>query len=158
VQHRSPLRLHDFLPYRLSVTANLTSEVIASAYQALFGLRIPEWRVVAVLAEQGGLTQQGVGMATRMDKVAVSRAASALVERQLVARRSHPDDGRSQQLDLTDAGRRLYAEVAPKALDLERELAGALDPAERARFLQTLERLERRAVEILGAGRVAAEA
>jgi DNA-binding MarR family transcriptional regulator len=154
VQHPSPLRLRDFLPYRLSLAANLTSEVIASAYQALFGLRIPEWRVIAVLAEEGGLTQQGVGGATRMDKVAVSRATAALVERRLVVRRDHPGDRRSQQLFLTEAGRRLYAEVAPKALELEGELAGALAPAEREQFLRTLDRLERRAVDLLGASRL----
>ena len=35
------LKLDDFLPYRLSVVSNAVSDAIASTYQALFGLRIP---------------------------------------------------------------------------------------------------------------------
>jgi DNA-binding MarR family transcriptional regulator len=127
------------------------SEVIASAYRSLFGLRIPEWRVLAVLAEETGLTQQSVGMATRMDKVAVSRATGVLVERGLVGRELNPRDGRSQRLHLTSAGQALYAQVAPKALELEAEIAGVLDDDERSAFLDALRRLERRATVLAGA-------
>jgi len=44
------LLLENFLPYRLSVLTNLVSSAIAGAYRERFGLSIPEWRVVAVLA------------------------------------------------------------------------------------------------------------
>ena len=45
------LLLENILPYRLSVLTNLVSSAIASAYRERFGLSIPEWRVVAVLAD-----------------------------------------------------------------------------------------------------------
>lgn len=80
------LKLDEFLPYRLSIASNRVSSAIATAYQSLFGLRIPEWRLIAVIAESDGLTQQALGVATRMDKVTVSRAAIALVDRGLVQR------------------------------------------------------------------------
>ncbi|TAK10784.1 MAG: MarR family transcriptional regulator, partial [Rhizorhabdus sp.] len=54
------LTLDQFIPYRLSVTSNVVSDVIARAYEALFGLSIPEWRVMAVVAERDGVTQQGI--------------------------------------------------------------------------------------------------
>ena len=82
------LRLDAFIPYRLSVTSNLVSETIASAYQALFGLSIPEWRLIAVIAEDEGATQQQVGRRTRMDKVTVSRATIALAEAPCMLRNS----------------------------------------------------------------------
>src|SRR5690348_211437 len=63
------LKLDDFLPYRLSIASNRVSGAIATAYQALFGLRIPEWRLVAVLAEGGEMTQRAIGHVTQMDKV-----------------------------------------------------------------------------------------
>ena len=76
------LRLDDFLPYRLSFTTNLVSETVASAYEQAFGLRIAEWRVIAVVAESPqGVTQQAIGLKTRMDKVTVSRAAASLIAR-----------------------------------------------------------------------------
>ena len=138
-----PLILDDFIPYRLSVTSNLVSDSIARAYESLFGLTIPEWRLIAVIAETGGITQQAIGARTLMDKVTVSRAAIALVGGGLLARRDNPEDRRSHLLDLTDDGRSLYAAVAPKALDLERRLFAAFDPAEVAQFVAMLRRIER---------------
>jgi DNA-binding MarR family transcriptional regulator len=81
------LVLDRFLPYRLSITSNLVSDRIARIYEALFALSIPEWRLVAVIAEAETITQAEIGERTRMDKVTVSRAAIALVERGLQSRR-----------------------------------------------------------------------
>jgi len=136
------LVLDDFIPYRLSVTSNLVSDSIARAYESLFGLSIPEWRLVAVVAETGGITQQAIGRATRMDKVTVSRAAIALVDRGLLDRRGNPEDRRSHLLDLTDAGRDLYAVVAPKALDLESRIFSQFPADDVARFMEMLRRVE----------------
>ena len=136
------LVLDDFIPYRLSVASNSVSDAIARTYEALFGLSIPEWRLVAVVAEGEGVTQQAIGAATRMDKVTVSRAAIALTGRGLLVRCANPADRRSHLLDLTAAGRRLYAAVAPEALALERRLLAAFEPDEVAAFVATLRRIE----------------
>jgi DNA-binding MarR family transcriptional regulator len=79
-------RLADFLPYLLSVTSNAVSDCIAEEYRANFDLRIPEWRVVAVLGEVGPLTQRDLVRATMMDKVAVNRACKLLEERGFASR------------------------------------------------------------------------
>jgi DNA-binding MarR family transcriptional regulator len=136
------LKLDRFLPYRLSIASNRVSSAIATAYQALFDLRIPEWRLIAVIAESDGLTQQALGTATRMDKVTVSRAAIALVQRGLIQRRPNPDDQRSHLSYLTDAGWSLYESVVPKALELEARIFAEFSPDELAIFRAMLERLE----------------
>ncbi len=136
------LKLDQFLPYRLSIVSNRVSAAVASTYQALFGLKIPEWRLVAIIAETEGATQQALGLATRMDKVTVSRAAAALVERGLVERRPNATDQRSHLLSLTDAGRTLYENVAPKALELEAQVFAGFTKAEIASFRAMLDRLE----------------
>lgn len=138
---KTELRLNDFLPYRLSIASNLVSDVISSAYSKLFGLTIPEWRLVAVIAETDGITQQEVGVRTRMDKVTVSRAAIALTDRELLLRAPNPKDGRSQLLTLSDTGKELYRQVAPQALALEQSIFGAIPEAELARFSETLQRI-----------------
>jgi DNA-binding MarR family transcriptional regulator len=136
------LRLDDFLPFRLSITSNLVSETIAGTYQALFGLTIPEWRLIAVIAEEDGTTQQRIGQRTRMDKVTVSRAAIALTGRGLIERRPNADDRRSQRLHLTDTGEALYAQVAPKALELERRILARFSAEEITAFTQMLARMD----------------
>jgi len=140
---KTALKLDAFLPYRLSITSNLVSEAIATSYEALFGLTIPEWRLIAVIAEHDGITQQAIGARTEMDKVAVSRAAIALVGRGLVERIPNRSDRRSHLLILTSTGRALYAQVAPKALELEARIFGAFQADELADFVTMLERIDR---------------
>jgi DNA-binding MarR family transcriptional regulator len=141
------LRLDEFLPYRLSFTSNLVSDKVAGIYIALFDLRIPEWRLITVVAEEGGVTQQGIGRRTRMDKVTVSRAAIALVERGLMIRAPNPDDKRSHLLQLTEAGEELYRAVAPKALELERRIFASFAPEELAAFTATLRKIDAAVLE-----------
>jgi DNA-binding MarR family transcriptional regulator len=136
------LVLENFIPYRLSLTSNLVSDTIARTYEALYGLSIPQWRLIAVTAEKSGVTQQAIGLQIRMDKVTVSRAAIALVERGLLRRIANADDRRSHLLELTDAGRDLYAVVAPKALELERRIFSQFDRDEVATFTAMLQRIE----------------
>lgn len=139
------LQLDTFLPYRLSITSGLVSEAVASVYKSLFGLSIPEWRIIAVVAESDGLTQQTIVDRTLMDKVTVSRAAIALTGRGMLARSPHPDDRRSLTLGLSDAGRELYRRIAPEALDLERQLFGQFTPSELDAFATMLRRIDERA-------------
>lgn len=138
----STLSLDDFLPYRLSIASNAVSDAVAGAYRTLFGLRIPEWRLVAVLAEGGNMSQQALCGRTRMDKVTVSRAAIALADRGLIARASNPEDQRSHLLTLTPEGWALYEQVAPKALEFERRIFAGFSEAERVQLQAMLDRIE----------------
>ncbi len=124
-------RLADFLPYQLSITSNAVSSVIAGRYRARFGLKVPEWRVMAVLGDIGAVTQRHLTEATLMDKVAVNRACKVLEERGLVERRPNARDGRSHLLDLTSEGKAVHAEVMPLTRESESEIFGALDPEQR---------------------------
>lgn len=142
------LKLDAFLPYRLSIASNRVSSAVATAYQALFALKIPEWRLIAVIAEGQAMTQQALGAATQMDKVTVSRAAIALVDRGLVVRSANPDDQRSHLLSLSAEGQALYDSVVPKALALEAEIFGAFSPDEVAQFTAMLARIEAAAVRL----------
>ena len=135
------LTLDAFLPYRLSIASNRVSQAIATAYERLFGLKIPEWRLIAVIAEGEGITQNALGAATQMDKVTISRAARALVERGLIERRAIDGDRRSHLLALTAAGRALYDQVAPKAIEMETAIFAELDADERAALNSMLDRI-----------------
>ena len=144
---KTRLELDAFLPFRLSFTSNLVSNSIARTYAALFGLTIAEWRLIAVIGESDGITQAVIGSRTRMDKVTVSRAATALLSRGLLVRTPHVKDGRSHFLDLSPTGRDLYARVAPEALKLERTLLADFSAEEVATFTAMLRRLEAAALK-----------
>jgi DNA-binding MarR family transcriptional regulator len=146
------LVLDDYLPYRLSVASNAVSRLIARAYEDRFGLSIPQWRLMAVLAEDGALTPGALVARTAMDKVTVSRAAQGLTRRHLIARDAHEADGRSHRLSLTAEGQRLHAEIAPLALAYEATLLSGLAPGEVAAMKVLLKRLEAAASKLAGEG------
>ena len=145
------LRLGDFLPYRLAVTSNLVSRLVASAYQSRFGLTIWEWRVVAILGEGVPMTAQSIADSAAMDKVSVSRAVRSLVERDLVQRESHGSDGRARLLRLTAGGEAIYRDITPVALAEEAALVEELDADEVAVLAGLLDRLRKRAEGLMGA-------
>jgi len=153
-----PWRLGGFLPYRLSIASNAVSSLIAERYRNRFGLKIPEWRVMAVLGDAegssgangssggGALTQRDLTEATLMDKVAVNRACKVLEARGLIARAANEADGRSHLLELTREGRGVHAEIKPLALATEAELFEDFTPEEQAEVKSLLKRLHDRAM------------
>jgi DNA-binding MarR family transcriptional regulator len=136
------LRLDDYLPYRLSVAANEVSRLVARAYEDRFGISIPQWRILANLAERGPLTPLEVGRCTVMDKVTVSRAAQGLVQRGLLERQANGADGRSHILAMSADGAALYDVVAPLAVEFERALLEAWSADEIERLHVQLKRLQ----------------
>jgi DNA-binding MarR family transcriptional regulator len=144
------LRLDSYLPYRLSVASNAVSGLIARAYQDRFGLTIPQWRVICVLAEDGRMTQGQIVGRSFMDKVTVSRAVQGLAGRRLVDRSEHHADGRSHMLTLTPEGRRLFAEIAPMALAYEAALISGLAPEDVVLLRRLLGRLQSAAAALNG--------
>jgi len=145
---RPKLHLENFLPYRLSVLSNTVSGAIAAAYFAHFGLTIPEWRVMAVLAANPGLSAAEVTARTAMDKVAVSRAVATLLSAGRLRRTTVKADRRRTHLELTPAGTRVYSEVVPMALKYERHLVAPLSKKDRDTLDRLLRILLGRAVEL----------
>lgn len=144
------LKLDSYLPYRLSVASNAVSGLIARAYEDRFGLTVPQWRLLCVLAEDGRLSQVQIVARTVMDKVTVSRAAQGLAKRRLVGRSQNKADGRSHVLTLTPEGRSLHAEIAPLALAYEAALIAGLAPEEVLLLKRLLGRLQSAAGQLAG--------
>lgn len=131
------LELEKFLPYRLSVLAQIVSESLHDLYAGPFELSVTQWRVMAALGRFAPLTASDVGQRIVMDKVAVSRAVSSLMKRGLIERAADPEDRRRASLRLTEKGRTVHAQIVPLALKYEAELYAALSVEER-RTLNTL--------------------
>ena len=137
----NPLHLDRFIPYRLSVLSNTVSMIIAGAYEREFGLSIPQWRVMAVLARYPDLSAVEVAERTSMDKVAVSRAVQGLLDSKRVLRAYDKGDRRRSILRLSAAGQAVYQRVAPVALRYEEELLSALSASDQRVLDRLLSRL-----------------
>lgn len=137
----APLRLEDFLPYQLNVVASVVSQALSRIYAERYGIGVPEWRVLVTLGQYGTMTGKDVGTHSHMHKTKVSRAVAALEKRRLLHRRANREDLREAFLSLTPAGRAIYEDLAPSALEFARRLSDAIDPADRKAFLRALETL-----------------
>jgi len=139
------LELENFLPYRLSILAQLVSESLHDLYAAPFGLTVTQWRVMAALGRFAPLTASEVGARIVMDKVAVSRAVAGLMKRGLIERATDRDDRRRASLRLSARGRAMHARIVPMAINYETRLYQALSRRERQVFDTLADRLFARA-------------
>jgi DNA-binding MarR family transcriptional regulator len=144
------LRLEEFLPYRLNVVSNLTSQALSSIYAERYRIGVPEWRVLVTLGQYGVMTGKAVGAHSHMHKTKVSRAVALLERRKLVARRANKADMREAFLSLTPAGRAIYEELAPIALEFVARLGKDIGAADRATFERVLTVLIERAAALAG--------
>jgi DNA-binding MarR family transcriptional regulator len=142
------LKLERFLPYRLSVLANRTSRSLARVYAERFRLSVPQWRVMAVLADTPELSANQVAERTEMDKVMVSRAVAGLLKAKRALRTTARDDRRRSVLRLSERGLAVYREIVPLARAYEAELLAQLAPEERAALDRLLAALSDRALSI----------
>ena len=142
------LILERFVPYRLSVLSNTVSRAIARIYAERFDLSIPEWRVMAQLGRHGRLTASEIVGLTAMGKVRVSRAVSRLTGAGRIAADEDVADRRRQHLTLTPAGRRIYREIVPLALEREASLLEILSPQDRQVLDRLLAKLQTQALRL----------
>lgn len=137
------LKLETFVPYQLSVTSNAISALIESQYNSEFGLKIPEWRLMAILGEVDHATQSILVELTQMDKVTINRATKALSDRGLIVRSPNHSDGRSHLLALSETGKSLYIKIVPMALRIENKIINHLDEGEQEILMGILAKLKK---------------
>lgn len=136
------LVLPKFIPYRVVLLGRKMSEKLADLYKDE-GVSIPEWRVLAVIAQHDDVAARDVVEQTPMDKMAVSRAAASLEVKEIVARQPCAGDARVSRLRLTQKGRSLFDRIATIALQFEEELFNDFTDHERKLFKDMLDRLDR---------------
>jgi len=141
---RRDLSLNSFLPYVLNNLAERISAGLSTLYMDEHGLSIPEWRVIANLAEHSILNARQIVDFTTMEKSKVSRAVNNLSTKGLVSQQRAEGDSRAKDLALTAAGRALYTDIVPKVLAWERELLEGLSTGEYRDFLYLLDKLDTR--------------
>jgi DNA-binding MarR family transcriptional regulator len=140
----SHLDLFRFVPFRLNRLAAEVSSALSSEYQARYGLDIPEWRVLATLGfRDDACSAQYISHCTRTHKSTISRAVTALMDRQLVERVENEDDRREFRLRLTRKGKTLYEQLIPRLLRKEQEILSCLSAQERKDFAGMLGKIEK---------------
>lgn len=135
-----PFNLDEFLPYRLNVAATQISRRFAALHQERSGLSIPEWRVMAHLANEGAVSVRDIHKRVNLDKSIVSRAASRMESAGLLRKSGHETDRRLIALELTEKGHDLMQDLGRIADAFQAELRAELGK-DAASFEAGLDRL-----------------
>lgn len=139
---RHPERLDEYLIYHLHAVTRAATTGIDVHLRRTLGISRRDWRVLAFLADM----PQGVGLtefaaSAGLDKVVASRRVTSLVDRGLVARTRHAEDGRAVVLRLTPRGQAQHAAARQATAGYNARFAACLSAEEAAMLQAVLPRL-----------------
>lgn len=117
-----PFELQNFIPCQLAATAQTVVRAIACVLEEKFGISLPEWKVLATVADSPNLCAVAVAKIAGMDTVAVSRAVTKLIDHGYIEREFDSDDRRRSVLNLSERGVTLHQKIVPEAKELENSL------------------------------------
>ena len=135
------------LYFRLFNEIGILSQLSRAMFEARLpdGLVLPHFSVINHLIRvKDGQTPLALARAFQVPKTSMTHTLAGLEKRGMVEMRANPEDARSKQVWLTDAGRIFRDEaIAGLAPDVN-EIADVLDPAEVEMLIGKLEVLRKR--------------
>ncbi len=138
-QSATTLDYQSYVTGMISWLSNRLSAGASMVYRRMFGIGVMEWRVMAHLKIEPGSTGARISRVIGLDKAAISRTVTLLIDRDLVARVEGAERG--QQLVLTAAGQDLHGRVLAVAMEREGRLLSGLSDDERIVLRGLLNRL-----------------
>lgn len=118
------------------VVAGVMTDVLAP-----HGLTSSQWGVMVAIVREPGTDQRRVAERQGIDANSASRLIDELEQLGLVRRVASPTDRRSNQLELTAAGKRLRAKAMVPVLTAQDDALACLDDTEKATLLNLLTRV-----------------
>lgn len=133
---------HPSISVKLNVVNVKMSRQIGQAVQKLANLRLPEWRILALLAEAGSLSQADIRNQIGMDKGQISRTVKNMLANELVVSEAGAAKTRNVRLSLTEKGAAVHERVGVMMEQRNTELLGMLTPEQKTSLFEGLERIE----------------
>ena len=143
-----PRGSQDLLNYRLSRLLAASGAMVVRLCEGRYGITRREWRLIAVLAEEGAMSPSQLAERTHLERGRVSALITQLTAKKLLQRGAVPGDARRAELNLTDAGRAVYQDLLPLSAAFQREVLGALSAEEQAAFEAMLRKITEAAERI----------
>lgn len=141
----APSGIRDLISYRLHVLANLSARWAEARYQRRFGLKLLEWRAMALLGGYEPLSLNELARGAGLEKSYASRTVAGLIGRKLATSAPDDRDGRGKLFELTRTGKTLYRKVFDDAVARSEAWLSVLSEEEGAALMDMLERLTEQA-------------
>jgi DNA-binding MarR family transcriptional regulator len=134
--------LQRFLTYRLATLTSKLNRQATAILAAVSGLKLAEWRVIALLALNGEMNGVRIAEVSGIDTGLLSRTIFTLEKRAIVRSRRSTTDRRVVLVTLTPQGRGVYDTTLPHMRARQKHLLAHLTAAERTTMLTVIEKLE----------------
>ena len=139
---KEPKSVLDLLSSRLLRLSNTLALYSGRRYRDQFGVTLPEWRVISIIAVHGATTARDISRVLATDKGWVGLSVDSLRHRGLVEGSPDDRDSRKIRLTLTEEGRELHGLIAPVARQRQRRLLAALPKDTADTLMACLDRLQ----------------
>jgi DNA-binding MarR family transcriptional regulator len=138
-KHGSVINLLSSRMLKLSNTLGLYA---SRRYREEFGLTLPEWRVLSIVASGEPTTAREISRSLATDKGWVGLSAESLRRRGYVSASPDERDGRRTLLTLTEEGRRKHDAILAVSQWRQRRLLASLPDGAAGILIECLDRLQ----------------
>jgi DNA-binding MarR family transcriptional regulator len=139
---KEPKSVADLLSLRVLRLANTLGLYSSRRYRKQFGVTLPEWRVMSIIAAHGTTSARDISRVLATDKAWIGLTVDKLGRRGYVKRSSDKLDMRRTLLSLTDKGRELHDTILAIARRRQKRLLGALPDGTADTLIACLDRLQ----------------
>lgn len=144
-----PRSVADLLSYQLLRLSNTLALYSERRYRVQFGVTLPEWRVMSIIAARGTTTAREISRILATDKGWVGLSVASLRRRRLVETSSDATDSRKILLNLTREGRTLHRAIVTIAEQRQRRLLATIPKSAAVKLVANLNRLQEEADRML---------
>ena len=134
---------HPSISVKLNVVNVKMSRQIGQAVQKLANLRLPEWRIMALLASAGSLSQADIRNQIGMDKGQISRTVKNMLANGLVVSEEGTAKTRNVRMSLTEKGLEVHRQVDIMMEQRNADLLQSLSDEQKSMLFDGLDRIER---------------
>tara|TARA_B100000676_G_C17868407_1_gene727196 strand:- start:224 stop:691 length:468 start_codon:yes stop_codon:yes gene_type:complete len=137
----SELPLDQFITFRLLRLTNQLNRQAGKILASKVGLRLPEWRCLAILGAYGSMQVNQIATKLSADKGLISRSLSSLEKSRLVKTKRSAEDRRQIVIALTSRGRKTVSVMMPIMQKRQRVLIDALSKKEQNELHRMIDKL-----------------
>lgn len=121
-----PKSVADLLSYRILRLSNTLALHSSRFYREEFGVTLPEWRVMSIIASRATTTARDISRVLATDKGWVGISVTSLWRRGYLTRSADKRDARRTLLSLTERGRKKHDAILAAARQRQRRLLAVL--------------------------------
>ena len=136
-----PRDIRDLFSYRLAYMVRLNDRHAQTVLIEQYGITLGEWRTLATIRYLERPSLRDLARATQQDLGQMSRIASSLIKRDLLAKKTNDDDQRVVEMTLTEKGEILHGEIMDFAWHLNQDMFTDLTNEEQLQLLSLLDKL-----------------